>query len=58
MTIEQVYKYGGYNWSHAMRLLNLGNNTYQSWQRLNYIPMATQRRIELNSNGDLKADSK
>ena len=56
MTIEEVYAFGGCNWSNCMRELKLGQNTYQGWQRSGYIPMATQLKIERITKKKLIAD--
>lgn len=56
MTINDVYEFGGECWSDAMKLIDLGPNTYQNWLRKGYIPMATQLRIEKVTHKRLKAD--
>jgi hypothetical protein len=55
MTIKEVHRYFGGNWSLAMRQLNLGNNTHFYWRKKGVIPMGSQVRIEHATGGKLKA---
>jgi len=56
MTINDVYEFYNKNWSELTRELKFGKNTYQGWLRKGYIPIATQLRIEKDTNGELKSD--
>jgi hypothetical protein len=56
MTIQDVYKHFGSNWSEAARELKLGRNTSRYWLKVGYIPMPMQLRIENLTRGRLIAD--
>ncbi len=56
MQITEVKDFFGGCWTHAMRSLKFGVNTYQHWVKIGYIPMPSQIKIQKLSKGKLIAD--
>ena len=55
MLLNELYEYYG-TWTHLVRELNLGNNTYQVWRKQGYIPFTAQLLIENKTGGLFKAN--
>ena len=56
MTINEVFKFFGENWSEVCRELKLGKNTSRYWLKIGYIPMPMQLRIQDLTDDKLIAD--
>lgn len=56
MTLDELHKFYGRNWSRVARELGLGKNTARAWIKKGYIPMHTQLRIEKLTEGKLLAE--
>jgi hypothetical protein len=56
MTVDEVHAYFDHNWANVCRELKLGVNTYQGWIKRGYIPMATQLKIEKQTQGKLQSE--
>lgn len=57
MTIEEIYKGYGSNWTTAMRELKLSPGAYKHWVKVGYIPPHTQRYIEAVTRGRFVASN-
>ena len=55
MTVEDIIKYykNGYRFEEETGMSRM---TYHNWKNKGYIPIFTQKRIELLTGGKLKAD--
>lgn len=54
MKIDEVHEYYG-NFANISRALGVGQNAYQYWRKIGYIPYRAQLLIEKNTGGKLKA---
>lgn len=54
MTPNQVVKHFG-SVSAASRSLGISRAAIANWKRRGFVPRLSQRRIQLETNGDLKA---
>lgn len=57
MTLDDVKKYFGTSYRFN-KITGMGHDNYRNWMKRGYIPFQTQFRLELLSNGELKADFK
>jgi len=56
MTANDVYTFYGESWSRAMKELSLSRSAYSNWIKIGRIPNFTQKRIQIWTEGKLKAD--
>ena len=56
MKLNDVYDYYGGNWAFAMRQLCMARCSYSYWLNIKCIPYSTQLKIQLATNGKLKAE--
>lgn len=55
MLIDEVKKHFGSSYAFA-RATGMHHANYQNWKKKGYIPIKTQHRIEVATQGHLKAD--
>lgn len=56
MNMNEVKKYMKGNRSKLMKTLEMDNSNFNHWEKNGYIPLNVQIRLELLTDGDLKAD--
>ena len=54
MNIDEVHEYYG-SFADISRKVGVGQNAYQYWRKIGYIPYRTQLLIERQTKGKLKA---
>lgn len=56
MKLSQVYMYYGGSWANVANVLGLTRAAIHKWVKQGFIPLSAQKKIEMVSNGELKAE--